>query len=97
MVLGSNKKTKSLLLHKSDIKCSIPSPLPTLKLKNHYFERINPMKCLGVLLDEHLSSKEHTKYIENKIAKNKGIMYTAKPLLDEETLLVLYDSHITHV
>ena len=55
------------------------------------------MKCLGVLLDEHLSSKEHTKYIENKIAKNKGNMYTAKPLLDEETLLVLYDSHITHV
>ena len=52
------------------------------------------MKFLGVLLDDNLSWKEHTKYLENKIAKNIGLMYRAKPFLDKESLLALYYSYI---
>ena len=75
-------------------KYSIPSHLPTLKLNNHDIERINTMKFLGVLLDDNLSWKEHIKYLENKIAKNIGLMYRAKPFLDKESLLALYYSYI---
>ena len=32
-------------------------------------ERVGSIKFLGVLLDEHLSWKEHIRYTENKIAK----------------------------
>ena len=53
------------------------------------------MKFLVVLLDDNLSRKEHIKYLENKIAKNIGLMYRAKPFLDKETLLALYYSY-TH-
>ena len=52
------------------------------------------MKFLGVLLDDNLSWKEHIKYLENKIAKNIGLMYRAKPFLDKESLLTLYYSYI---
>ena len=79
-------KTKFSLFHKSGKKYSIPSHLPTLKINNHDIERINTMKFLGVLLDDNLSWKEHIKYLENKIAKNIGLMYRAKPFLDKESL-----------
>ena len=51
------------------------------------------MKSLGVLLDDNLSWK-HIKYLENKIAKNVGLMYRVKPFLDEESLLALHYSYI---
>ena len=61
-----------------------------LKVNYHDIERVNTMKFLGVLLDDNLSWKEHIKYLENKIAKNIGLMYRAKPFLDKESLLALY-------
>ena len=80
------EKTKFSLFHKLGKKYSIPSHLPTLKINNHDIERVNTMKFLGVLLDDNLSWKEHIKYLENKIAKNIGLMYRAKPFLDKESL-----------
>ena len=87
-------KTNFLLFHKSGKKYSIPSHLPTLKINNHYIERVNTIKFLGVLLDDNLSWKEHIKYLENKIAKNIGLVYRAKPFLNKESLIALYYSYI---
>ena len=87
-------KTKFSLFHKSGKKYSIPSHLPTLKIINHDIERFNTMKFLGVLLDDNLSWKEQIKYLENKITKNIGLIYRAKPFLDKESLLALYYSYI---
>ena len=53
----------------------------------------HPLSPTVVLLDDNLSWKEHIKYIENKIAKNIGLMYRAKPFLDKESLLALYYSY----
>ena len=52
------------------------------------------MKFPGVLLDDDLSWKEHMKYLENKIAKNIGLMYRAKPSLHKESMLAFYYSYI---
>ena len=52
------------------------------------------MKFPGVLLDDDLSWKERMKYLENKIAKNIGLMYRAKPSLHKESMLALYYSYI---
>ena len=52
------------------------------------------MKFPGVLLDDDLSWKEHMKHLENKIAKNIGLMYRAKPSLHKESMLALYYSYI---
>ena len=40
-------------------------------------KRVRSIKFLGVLLDEHLSWKEHIMYTENKIGKNIGLLYRA--------------------
>ena len=82
------------MLHKSGKKYSIPSHLRTLKINIHNIEGVNTMKFLGVLFDDNLSWKERIKYLENKIAKNIGLMYRAKPFLDQESLLALYYSYI---
>ena len=37
---------------------------------------------------------KNTKYLENKIAKNIGLMYRAKPFLHKESLLALHYSYI---
>ena len=52
------------------------------------------MKFFGVLLDDNLSWKEPIKYIENKVAKNIGLIYSEKPFLDKESLLALHYSYI---
>ena len=87
-------KNKFSLFQKSGKKYSIPSNLPTLKINNHDIERVNTMKFLDDLLDDNLSWKEHIKYLENKIAKNIGLMHRANPFLDKESLLALYYSYI---
>ena len=52
------------------------------------------MRFLGVLLDDNLLWKEHTKYLENKLAKNKELIYRAKSFLEKESLLALLYSLI---
>ena len=46
-----------------------------------------------VSLDDNVSWKEPIKYL-NKITKDIGLMYRAKPFLDKESMLALYYSYI---
>ena len=47
-----------------------------------------------ILLDENLSWKEDLKLTENKITKNIGLIYKAKPYLNKDSLLASYFSYI---
>ena len=74
--------------------------MPKLNINNSEIERSECLKFLGVFLlflglDENLCWKDHIiKYIESKIAKNIGLLYTAKPYIDKHLLLSLYHSYI---
>ena len=68
--------------------------LPKLTISNNVIERQEFIKFLGVLLDENLNWKEHIKCTENKIAKNLGLLYKARPFLERNALLALYYSYI---
>ena len=87
-------KNKFPLFHKSGKKYSTSSHLQTLKINNHDIEIDNTMRFLGVLLDDNLLWKEHTKYLKNKIAKNIELIYRTKSFLEKESLLALYYSLI---
>ena len=87
-------KNKFPLFHKSGKKYSISSHLQTLKINNHDIEIDNTMRFLGVLLDDNLLWKKHTKYLKNKIAKNIELIYRTKSFLEKESLLALYYSLI---
>ena len=79
-------KTKYSLLHKPNRKDGLPLLLPSLLIKKREMQRVKSIKFLGVLLDENLSSKDHIKYIENKVAENIGLLYRAKLFLDKNSL-----------
>ena len=88
------KKTKYSFFHKPSKKDDIPLVLPKLNINNSEIARTESIKFLGVLLDENLSWKTHIKYIENKISKNIGILFKARPFLNKKSLLSLYYSYI---
>ena len=67
--------------------------LPKLYVDNNQIQRSESIKSLGVFLDKNLTWKEHIKYIENKIAKNIGIIFRSKPHLNKKCLLSLYYSY----
>ena len=83
------KKSQVLFFHKPSKKDNIPLLLPSLNISNHKTKREESIKFLGVLLDENLIWKEHSKYIENKCAKNIGLLYKAKHNLSKKCLLFL--------
>ena len=87
-------KTKYSLFHKPSRRDDLPLLLSKLLIKKHKAERVESKKFLGVLLDGNLSWKDHIKYIENKVAKNIGLLYRAKLFLDKNSLLTLYYSCI---
>ena len=63
-------------------------------MNDNNIERVRLIKFLGVLLDEHLSWKEHIGYTENKIAKSIDLLSRAMPVLVKHSLLTLYCSYI---
>ena len=77
--LSLNKdKTKYTFFHKAREKDNIPLKLPSLFINDREIKRITSIKYLGVLIDEHLTWKEHITVIENKISKNLGLLDRAR-------------------
>ena len=85
------KKTKCSCFYKPSKKDGIPLMLPKLTISGHVIERQEFIKFLGVLLDENLNWKKRIKYTENKIAKNLELLYKARPFLERNALLALYN------
>ena len=73
------KKQNILFFHKPSKKDDILLKLPKLTISNHVIERQEFIKFIGVLLDKNLNWKEHIKCTENKIIKNLGLLYKARP------------------
>ena len=76
------EKTKYSFFHKPSKKGDIPLCLPKLIINNYKIQRKESIKFLGVLLDQHLTRKEHIKRNENKITKNIVLLHKARPYLD---------------
>ena len=90
----NNKKPKYTLFHKNSIKDDLPLKLPDLKIANNQIERKKAIKFLGEMLDENANWQEHIRTVENKIAKNIGLLYRAKYLLNELSLKCIYFAYI---
>ena len=88
------KKTKFTLCHKNYFKDEIPLKFPALMIGNNNIERKSSIKFLGVMLDEHISWIDHVRTVENKIAKNIGLLYGVSQFLNEDSLKTVYFSYI---
>ena len=90
----NNRKTKYTLFHKKSFKDNLPLKLPALKIADKNIERKTAIKFLGAMLDENKSWEEHICTVETKLAKNIGLLYRAKSLLEEKSLKSIYFAYI---
>ena len=88
------EKTKYTLFHKKSVRDNIPLKLPDLKIANNSIERTTSIKFLGIMIDENITWEDHIHTIEKKLAKNLGLLYQAKHILDNESLKTIYFSYI---
>ena len=65
-------KAKYSLFHKPSKTDGLPLLLPNVLINDKEVGRVGSIKFPGILLDEHLSRKEHLRHTENKIVKNIG-------------------------
>ena len=70
------EKTKYTLFHKKSAKNEI-SGIPDLKIGSKNIEKTSSTKFIGVMLDEHTSWNDRIKTVENKLAKNIGLLNRA--------------------
>ena len=87
------KKNKSTLFHKKSAKNEILG-IPDLKIGSKNIEKTSSINFLGVMLDEHISWKDHIKTVENKFAKNIGLINCASYFLNEHSLKTIYFFYI---
>ena len=88
------KKTKYILFCKKNKLDDLPLRLPNLSINNKEINRVSETSFLGVIIHESLSWHKHINIIENKISKNIGVLYKAKPYLDLKSLRQLYFAFI---
>ena len=88
----NESKTKFTLFHISWDKDNLPLKLPILKINNFEIKRTTSIEFLGTMVDENLTWNDHIHILENKLSKNIGLLYRAKPYLDKNTMTALYFS-----
>ena len=80
------KKTKFSFFHKSSKKDNIPMRLPNLNVNGFTIERESSIKFLGAWIYENLTWRDQMHTVENKIAKNIGLLYQGKHYLSDNCL-----------
>ena len=68
--------------------------LPNLNINGFTIERESSIKFLGVWVDENLTWRDHNHTVENKIAKNIGLLYQGKHYLSDNCLKQIYFAYI---
>ena len=74
LLFSQIRRGKFSFFHKSSKKDNIPLRLPNLNINGVTIERESSIKFLGVWIDENLPWRDHVHTVENKIAKNIGLL-----------------------
>ena len=88
------EKTNFSFFQKSSKKDNILLRLPNLNINGFTIARDSSTKFLGVWIDENLTWRYHIHIIENKIAKNIGLLYQGKHYLDDNFFKQIYFAYI---
>ena len=96
--------TNKLSLNIDKTKCmhfktlNTPTPNLTLKIRNTPIQKISSFKLLGVILDQHLSWKDHILSLKKKLQTLLVVTMKIKPCLSKDSLLIIYHSLlISHI
>jgi len=84
-----NSNKLSLNLKKTNYMV-VTSPKKRVDINIQYIERKDHIKYLGVFIDKHLNWGAHIQHVNNKVAKNIGIINKLRHYLDLKTMKQLY-------
>jgi len=84
-------KTHYMIFSSKNKKVQVDESLK-VTINNVEIERVHITKFLGVLVDDKLNWKQHVSYIKGKVSKAVGILCKARKVLNENTLVTLYNS-----
>ena len=87
-------KTNFIPFHNNRDKDHLPLKLPTLFINDAPIKQVVSTKFLGVQIDENINWTQHITLTENKLAKQLGLLYKAKPFLNRKSMINLYFSFI---
>ena len=85
-------KTVYTFFHCQNQADNLPLKFPSLYIDNYEIDRVTSTRFLGVILDESMNWKAHINAIDSKLAKIIGMMYKAKSLLNQNSMLSLYNA-----
>ena len=80
MLIGTTKK----------LSCMSAEENITIEFDGDVIERCAQIKCLGVIIDEHLSWSYHVDYICKKVYGSLSMLRRVRPYVDTNTLKILY-------
>ena len=86
----NTQKTKLMVFHRKQKNVREIN----LSIDHNQIEQIPVFNFLGIIFDENLSWKNHTKMIANKISRVTGILYRLKSVFPKEVLVTLYKTLI---
>ena len=68
--------------------------VPNILINDCPVSKTDCIKFLGIMVDQHLSWRDHINYISKKVSKSVGILHKIQNYLDKKTLKSLYYSLI---
>ena len=86
----NTQKTKLMVFHRKQKNVREIN----LSIDHNQIEQIPVFNFLGIIFDENLSWKNHTKMIANKISRVTGMLYRLKSVFPKEVLVTLYTTLI---
>ena len=84
-------KTHFIIFRRKGAKVCLTEDLTIDKVN---INMVDSTKFLGVFMDQNLTFHKHIHYIKGKIARGIGILYKCRPILNENTLKMLYNAII---
>ena len=65
-----------------------------LYINGQKLKRVREIKFLGVIINDKLTWDNHKTYIKKKIARNLGILYKCRRIMDKNDLLSMYNCFV---
>ena len=75
--------------HKKRLKRQI-----NLQLNGNELQRVEESKCLGIVIDQHLTWKNHIEHIPKKMIRTTGLLCRIRLYVNQSRLKMLYNSSI---
>src|SRR6218665_1196755 len=88
--LSLNISKSNYIIFRSKKSKNLVSPNQRLLIDNIQLTRVDKVKFLGVVIDEHLTWKPHIDHVKSKVNKTVGIIYRLKGSLPNYSLKLLY-------